>query len=139
MGGTRGIRLSGNLMYATVALLGWYGLSSGVYAILTDALLEGLLWLVLTIVLAAVLFRGKTVAEQENREIPLVMWILVALVVSVIGFARLFDLSITDIELFGTVQMPELFRNISSLIYMVLLAVFIWQLIRAYRKPVDQY
>jgi len=92
MGDTRGIRLSGNLMYATVALLGWYGLSSGVYAILTDALLVGLLWLALTIVLAAVLFRGKTLAEQENREIPLVMWILVALVVSVIGFARLFDL-----------------------------------------------
>jgi len=134
----RGIPLSGNLMYATLALLGWYGLSSGVFAIMTGAPLEGLMWLVLTIAMVAVLFRAKTVAEQEKREIPIVMWVLVVLVFSAIGVARLFDLTVTEIELLGSIQLPELFRSISSLIYLLLLVVFVWHLFRAYKRPMNQ-
>ena len=139
MSNNRGIPLSGNLMYATLAPFGWYGLSSGVFAILTDALFEGLMWLILTIAMAGVLFRAQTVAEQEKREIPIVMWVLVVLVFSAIGVARLFDLTVTNIELLGSIQVPELFRSISSLIYLLLLVVFVWQLFRAYKRPMNEH
>ncbi len=129
-----GLPITGGLINSTVALLGWFGLSSGIYAILTDAVVEGLVWIVLTIGLSAALLRGKAVAKNENREVPGILWLFIALVMTVMGVTRLYNLTITDVEQLGSVQIPELFQNIATAIYLVLLAIFLWQLILAYRQ-----
>lgn len=129
-----GLPITGGLINSTVALLGWFGLSSGIYAILTDAVVEGLVWIVLTLGLSATLLRGKAVAKNENREVPGILWLFIALVMTVMGVTRLYNLTITDVEQLGSVQIPELFQNIATAIYLVLLAIFLWQLILAYRQ-----
>lgn len=129
-----GFPLTGGLMNSTVALLGWFGLSSGIYAILTDAMVEGLVWIVVTLGLSTALLKGKAIAESENREVPEILWLFVALVMAVLGATRLFNLTITDIEQLGSLQIPELFQDIASVIYLIVLAIFLWQLIFAYRQ-----
>lgn len=129
-----GFPLTGGLMNSTVALLGWFGLSSGIYAILTDAMVEGLVWIVVTLGLSTALLRGKAIAESENREVPGILWLFIALVMAVLGATRLFNLTITDIEQLGSLQIPELFQDIASVIYLIVLAIFLWQLIFAYRQ-----
>ncbi|MCH8875236.1 MAG: hypothetical protein IIA89_00250 [Chloroflexi bacterium] len=121
-------------MNSTVALLGWFGLSSGIYAILTDAMVEGLVWIVVTLGLSTALLKGKAIAESENREVPGILWLFIALVMAVLGATRLFNLTITDIEQLGSLQIPELFQDIASVIYLIVLAIFLWQLIFAYRQ-----
>jgi len=129
-----GFPLTGGLMNSTVALLGWFGLSSGIYAILTDAIVEGLVWIVVTLGLSTALLKGKAIAESENREVPGILWLFIALVMAVLGATRLFNLTITDIEQLGSLQIPELFQDIASVIYLIVLAIFLWQLIFAYRQ-----
>lgn len=129
-----GFPLTGGLMNSTVALLGWFGLSSGIYAILTDAMVEGLVWIVVTLGLSTALLKGKAIAESENREVPRILWLFIALVMAVLGATRLFNLTITDIEQLGSLQIPELFQDIASVIYLIVLAIFLWQLIFAYRQ-----
>ncbi|MCH8339563.1 MAG: hypothetical protein IIA51_08335 [Chloroflexi bacterium] len=129
-----GFPLTGGLMNSTVALLGWFGLSSGIYAILTDAMVEGLVWIVVTLGLSTALLKGKAIAESENREVPGILWLFIALVMAVLGATRLFNLTITDIEQLGSLQIPELFQDIASVIYLIVLAIFLWQLIFAYRQ-----
>ena len=129
-----GLPVTGGLINSAVALLGWFGLSSGIYAILTDALVEGLVWIVLTFGLSAVLLGGKVTAEDEKREVPGILWLFIALVMTVMGVTRLYNLTITDVVQLGSVQIPELFQNIATAIYLVLLAIFLWQLILAYRQ-----
>ena len=80
-----GFPLTGGLMNSTVALLGWFGLSSGIYAILTDAMVEGLVWIVVTLGLSTALLKGKAIAESENREVPGILWLFIALVMAVLG------------------------------------------------------
>lgn len=129
-----GFPLTGGLMNSTVALLGWFGLSSGIYAILTDAMVEGLVWIAVTLGLSTALLKGKAIAESENREVPGILWLFIALVMAVLGATRLFNLTITDIEQLGSLQIPELFQDIASVIYLIVLAIFLWQLIFAYRQ-----
>lgn len=129
-----GFPLTGGLMNSTGALLGWFGLSSGIYAILTDAMVEGLVWIVVTLGLSTALLKGKAIAESENREVPGILWLFIALVMAVLGATRLFNLTITDIEQLGSLQIPELFQDIASVIYLIVLAIFLWQLIFAYRQ-----
>lgn len=129
-----GFPLTGGLMNSTVALLGWFGLSSGIYAILTDAMVEGLVWIVVTLGLSTALLKGKAIAESKNREVPRILWLFFALVMAVLGATRLFNLTITDIEQLGSLQIPELFQDIASVIYLIVLAIFLWQLIFAYRQ-----
>ncbi len=129
-----GFPLTGGLMNSTVALLGWFGLSSGIYAILTDAMVEGLVWIVVTLGLSTALLKGKAIAKSENREVPGILWLFIALVMAVLGATRLFNLTITDIEQLGSLQIPELFQDIASVIYLIVLAIFLWQLIFAYRQ-----
>jgi len=134
MSTSSGLPVTGGLINSTVALLGWFGLSSGIFAILTDAVVEGLVWIVLTLGLSAALLRGKAVAKNENREVPGILWLFIALVMTVMGVTRLYNLTITDVEQLGSVQIPELFQNIATAIYLVLLALFLWQLILSYRQ-----
>jgi len=134
MSTSSGLPVTGGLINSTVALLGWFGISSGIYAILTDALIEGLVWIVLTFGLSAVLLRGKAVAEDENREVPVILWLFIALVMAVIGVTRLYSLTITDVEQLGSLQIPELFQNFATTAYVILLAIFLWQLIVTYRQ-----
>ena len=129
-----GFPLTGGLMNSTVALLGWFGLSSGIYAILTDAIVEGLVWIGVTLGLSTALLKGKAIAKSENREVPGILWLFIALVMAVLGATRLFNLTITDIEQLGSLQIPELFQDIASVIYLIVLAIFLWQLIFAYRQ-----
>jgi len=129
-----GFPLTGGLMNSTVALLGWFGLSSGIYAILTDAMVEGLVWIVVTLGLSTALLKGKAIAKSENREVPGILWLFIALVMAVLGATRLFNLTITDIEQLGSLQIPELFQDIASVIYLIVLAILLWQLIFAYRQ-----
>lgn len=129
-----GFPMTGGLINSTVALLGWFGLSSGIYAILTDAMVEGLVWIVLTLGLSTALLLGKAVAEDENRKVPGILWLFIALVMTVMGATRLYNLTITDVEQLGSLQIPELFQNITAVIYLVLLAIFLWQLILSYRQ-----
>ena len=100
----------------------------------TDAVVEGLVWIVVTLGLSAALLRRKSVAENENREVPGILWLFIALVMTVFGATRLFSLTITDIEQLGSLQIPELFQNIASLIFLIVLAIFLWQLISTYRQ-----
>lgn len=129
-----GFPLTGGLINSTVALLGWFGLSSGTYAILTDAMVEGLVWILVTLGLSTALLWRKAVAVNENREVPGILWLFIALVMTVLGATRLFNLTITDIEQLGSLQIPELFQNIASVIYLIVLAIFLWQLVFTYRQ-----
>jgi len=129
-----GLPLTGGLMNATIALLGWFGLSSGIYAVLTDASVEGLIWIVLTVGLSAMLLRGKTVGAQENRRVPVLLWLFLALFVAVVGATELYNLFITDIRQLGTLLIPELFQSLATIVFLALVAVFLWQLIQTYRQ-----
>ena len=64
----------GRLIYATTALLGWYGFSGGVYAILTGEAVGGLVWFALTASLVAFLLRAKSIGARHNRQVPGLMW-----------------------------------------------------------------
>lgn len=123
----------GRLIYATTVLLGWYVFSSGVYAIMTGEVVAGLVWFALTAAMVAFLLRAKSVAVRENRQVPGVMWGFAVITFVLIGASSFYELLNTRIVILRSVQVPELFRNISSVIYLILLIMFIWQLIRLIR------
>lgn len=110
------------------ALVGWFGVSSGIYAVLTGEPILGIAWFLGTAVFVAGAIRASAYAERI-QQVPTLSWVLIALVTILVGASRIFDLFITEVEQFGTILIPELFRNISAVIYVLLLGVFLWQLI----------
>lgn len=109
-------------------------MSSGIYAILTDATVEGLVWILLTVALSAVLLRGRGVAEHGNRRIPAILWLFMALLGTLVGGTEFHWLLTTDVQQLGSILIPELFRDLATVVDLALLGIFLWQLTKSYRQ-----
>lgn len=119
--------LSRRFFYFMVAILSWYGLTSGLQAFLGGGLFWGLFEVIASVVIIYILTRERLAERIEDRHIPTRMVVLFVLVILVIGVSELWSLFNLDLVILGEVQLPEIIGALSSVGYISILIIFISQ------------
>jgi len=130
-----GIQLSDGLMGSMLALLIWTSLSAGVHALATGSILLGSIEIGLAVAIVFLWKFGDTVEKANQRHNPALGLLLgfFAFVMILFGAFRLSDLTARSLLTLGELKIPEAIRAVSSIFFYVLLALFLYQLIVAYR------
>lgn len=136
MSTSSGIRLSNGLVNSLLALLIWTSLSAGAHALATDSVVLGLIEIGLASAIAALWKFGDMVERAQQRPNPGLGLLLgfFAFVMIIFGAFRLSDLTARSILTLGELKIPEAIRAASSIVFLVLLALFLYQLVVASRN-----
>jgi len=136
MSTSSGFRLSNGLVNLMLVLLIWTSLSAGVHALATDSVVLGLIEIGLAVAIASLWKFGDIVERAQQQHNPAVGLLLgfFAFVMIMFGAFRLSDLTARSLLTLGELKIPEAIRAVSSIVFLVLLALFLYQLIVAFRN-----
>lgn len=130
-----GFQLSDGLMASMLGLLIWISLSAGVHALATGSILLGSIEISLAVAIAFLWKFGDIVEKAKQRHNPALGLLLgfFAFVMILFGAFRLSDLTARSLFTLGELKIPETIRAVSSIVFFVLLVLFLYRLIVAYR------
>ena len=127
-------RLTRGLILSWVALLIWFTLSSGIFAIITGGYAWALVELAFAVGLIILLASGRLLAKAENHPVPFLSIAAMTLILVAIAVFSVTDLLSARISQLGEVYLPELVRVISAVGYLPLFLIFAWQLVISITK-----
>ena len=122
-------RLTRGLILSWMALLIWFTLSSGIFAIITGGYAWALVELASAVGLIILLASGRLLAKAENRPVPFLSIGAMTLILAAAAVFSVTDLLSARISQLGEVYLPELVSVISAVGYLLLFLIFIWQLV----------
>lgn len=127
-------RLTRGLILSWVALLIWFTLSSGIFAIITGGIGWALVELALAVGLIILLASGRLLAKAENRPVPFLSVCAMTLILAATAVFNVTDLLSARVRQLGEIQLPELVSVISAVGYLLLFLIFVWQLVTSITK-----
>lgn len=131
MSNLKGFSLSAGVANSMAAIIAWFGLSSGLYALATGAMLVGFVETLIALAIWGLLLSGKLAAAAKNREVPpFLIWFFV-LVTIIVSAAGLSELLVVDIEFLGEIRVPEVISVVSTVVLILLVGIFFWQLVKS--------
>jgi hypothetical protein len=111
-----------------VALLAWFILLSGVYSIATGSIGIGLIEIVVALAIVGSVAAGRLPGRSQDRPVPLLVVVMFGVVVVLVAVFQVGELLRAEVMQLGKVYIPDLVNAISAAGYLILTAVFIWQL-----------
>ena len=127
-------RLTRGLILSWMALVIWFTLSSGIFAIITGGFGWGLVELAFAVGLIILLARGRLLAKAENRPVPFLSIAAMTLILVAIAVFNVTDLLHARVRQLGEIKLPELVNVISAIGYLILYIIFAWQLVTSITK-----
>ena len=121
-------RLGSGLLISMVALLVWFILLSGVYSIATGSFGIGLIEVVVALAIVGSVAAGRLLKRSQDRPVPLLVVVMFGVVVALVAVFQASELLRVEVVQLGEVYMPDLVNAISAAGYLILTAVFVWQL-----------
>lgn len=127
-------KLTRGLILSLVALWIWFGLSSGIFAIITGGFAWALLELAFAVGLIILLASGRLLAKAENRPVPFISIAAMTLILTATAVFKVTDLLYARVRQLGEIRIPELVNVISAVGYLPLFIIFAWQLVTSITK-----
>ena len=121
-------RLGSGLLISMVALLVWFILLSGVYSIATGGFGIGLIEIVVALAIVGSVAAGRLLKRSQDRPVPLLVVVMFGVVVALVAVFQASELLRVEVVQLGEVYMPDLVNAISAVGYLILTAVFAWQM-----------
>jgi len=121
-------RMGTGLLVSMVALLAWFILLSGVYSIATGSIGIGLIEIVVALAIVGSVAAGRLPGRSQDRPVPLLVVVMFGVVVVLVAVFQVGELLRAEVMQLGKVYIPDLVNVISAAGYLILTAVFIWQL-----------
>ena len=121
-------RLGSGLLISMVALLVWFILLSGVYSIATGSFGIGLIEIVVALAIVGSVAAGRLLKRSQDRPVPLLVVVMFGVVVALVAVFQASELLRVEVVQLGEVYMPDLVNAISAAGYLILTAVFAWQM-----------
>ena len=121
-------RLGSGLLISMVALLVWFILLSGVYSIATGSFGIGLIEIVVALAIVGSVAAGRLLKRSQGRPVPLLVVVMFGVVVALVAVFQASELLRVEVVQLGEVYMPDLVNAISAAGYLILTAVFAWQM-----------
>lgn len=121
-------RMGTGLLVSMVALLAWFILLSGVYSIATGSIGIGLIEIVVALAIVGSVAAGRLPGRSQDRPVPLLVVVMFGVVVVLVAVFQVGELLRAEVMQLGKVYIPDLVNAISAAGYLILTAVFIWQL-----------
>lgn len=136
MNANPGFQLTSGLLNSMLALLIWSSLGAGVHSLVTGATALGVVEIGLAVAIIALWVFGDLLGRARERQSPGVGLILgfFAFVMMLFGVFRLSDLTRNSFMIRGEIQIPETIRAVSTAGFYFLLALFLYQLLVAFRN-----
>ena len=134
MSNRMGIQLTSGVANSIGGIMAWFGLSSGLYALASGGILDGLVEILIALAIGAFLLSGKLATAATGREVPKLLIGFFLLITIIISSFRLTELFVIDLEFLGELRLPELIRVVSTVVFVVLVGIFLWQLAKSRSK-----
>ncbi len=130
MARTNGILLTRRVIYSFAAVLIWVFLITGIFSILADSYMLGVIWLALTLALIIGLTQRSLLSRLENRRMPVLSAVLVLLILMLVAATELVNLLVTD----PSTSINYLFDAMYSLGILVLGVNAGYQTLKSYKE-----
>ncbi len=115
-------------------MLIWLAIWNSIFAIATNQILIGAVSGIIGFGLLSVMLEGSIPRRNEGREVPNLSLIILFLIVVILVYGEVQDLTINSLELLGEFYLPgllALIRIVGSLIFAMLLT---WETINLVRR-----
>lgn len=127
--------LSRRLILVVMLILIWVIVWNSIFAIATGQLLVGVVGGVVGLALIGMSIEGSVMRKLEGREVPDLALLMLGLIVLVLVYGEIRDLTINDLEFLGEFYLPGLIALIRILGSFGLAALLIWETIKLIRQP----
>jgi hypothetical protein len=102
--------------------------TSGLFALLTDQTIEGIIWITVITIVILVLLEGSLVSRIEGKYLPLGSVIILGGITFLIGIDEIINIVYSKVVISGEIHTPSLVSLISSVGFVVIAVIVLLKL-----------
>ncbi len=127
--------LSRRLVLLVLGMLIWLAIWNSLFAFVTDQILIAAIGGIVGLVLIGVAVEGSLPRRFQGREMPNLSLIILVLIILVLVYGEIQDLTINSIEEQGEFYLPGLVALIRIVGSIILAALLTWETVNLLRQP----
>jgi hypothetical protein len=111
----------------------WMGFTSGLFALLTDQITEGIIWIAILVVVLVVLLQGSLLSRFEGMNLPFGPVLILGGVTVLIGIDEIINIVYSKVTITGKIHIPSLVSLVSSIGFVVIAVIVVLKLVNLVR------